>query len=54
MPYGMSKKIGGDTKATEAKMDACVQDLMKEQGYSKIKAVVLCKASITRSMLKKR
>lgn len=45
MPYGLSKKSGGDTPARDAKMDRCITDL-QAKGYDKMKALLICKASI--------
>jgi hypothetical protein len=47
MPYGISKKIGGDTPANDARMERCVQDVMRS-GKSKLSAILICKASIQR------
>lgn len=47
MPYGLSKKIGGDTAANDARMERCIQDVMR-QGKSKLSAILICKASIQR------
>lgn len=52
MPYGMSKKIGGDTPAIDAVMERCVSDVMG-QGHSKQSAIRICKVSITVSRTKK-
>jgi hypothetical protein len=45
MPYGLSKKTGGDTPARDAKMERCVSDVMG-QGHNKLRAILICKASI--------
>jgi len=45
MPYGLSKKIGGDTAANDAKMERCIARLTA-QGKPKLTAVLICKASI--------
>lgn len=45
MPYGLSKKTGGDTPSNDAKMEACVQRVMAE-GKDKLHAILICKASI--------
>jgi len=42
MPYGMK---GGDTPAKDAKMERCITEL-QGKGYSKLKALLICKASI--------
>lgn len=49
MPYGISKKVGGDTPATTARMVRCIQDL-QQQGHSKLSAILICKTSIQRSL----
>jgi hypothetical protein len=46
MPYGLSKKTGGDTPARDAKMERCIQDVMSQNGNDKLKAILICKASI--------
>lgn len=45
MPYGLSKKVGGDSAANDAKMEACIARLTGE-GKSKLSAILICKASI--------
>ena len=45
MPYGLSKKIGGDNAANDAKMERCVTKVMAE-GHTKLSAILICKASI--------
>lgn len=50
MPYGMSKKVGGDTPNTDAKMEQCVAKVQAE-GHDKVSAIRICKASIEKSML---
>ena len=45
MPYGISKKVGGDNANNDAKMERCVANLVS-QGHSKLKAILICKASI--------
>ena len=52
MPYSISKKVGGDTPAVDAKMERCVQDL-QQQGHTKLSAILICKSSIQRSLAKK-
>lgn len=52
MPYGIKKALGGDTPAVDARMDRCVKDVMAT-GKSKISAVLICKASIQKSLAKK-
>jgi hypothetical protein len=46
MPYGLSKKIGGDTSANDAKMERCIKDVMAGGQHNKLRAILICKASI--------
>ena len=48
MPYGMSKKSGGDSPSNDAKMERCIADL-QAKGKSKLSAILICKTSIQRS-----
>ena len=50
MPYGIAKKVGGDTPNTDAKMEHCIAQVQAE-GHDKVSAIKICKASIERSML---
>ena len=50
-PYGLSKKIGGDTPALDAKMQRCITDL-QARGVKKLNAILICKASIQRAATK--
>jgi len=52
VPYGLSKKIGGDTAANDALMERCIKDVMA-QGKPKLTAILICKASIQKSKAKK-
>jgi len=45
MPYGLSKKIGGDTAANDAKMESCIKQVMA-RGTPKLNAILICKSSI--------
>ena len=45
MPYGLSKKIGGDTAANDAKMERCIQKVTAT-GKNKLQAILICKASL--------
>lgn len=45
MPYGVSKKLGGDTPANDAKMERCVASLV-QKGYDKVAAIRICKSSM--------
>jgi len=47
VPYGLSKRIGGDTPANDAKMERCIADL-QAKGYSKLAAIKICKSAIDR------
>lgn len=53
MPYGLSKKSGGDNPVADAKMERCVQALVS-QGKDKVTAIRICKVAIQRSALKNR
>jgi hypothetical protein len=53
MPYGVSKKIGGDSPANDARMESCVQQVMS-RGSSKVSAIRICKASLQRAAAKHR
>ena len=46
MPYGLSKKSGGDTPARDAKMERCIADVMAGGNHDKLRAILICKASI--------
>jgi len=48
MPYGLSKKSGGDSPANDAKMERCIADL-QAKGHSKLSSILICKTSIQRS-----
>jgi hypothetical protein len=45
VPYGISKKHGGDNLKNVAKMESCVQQVMKD-GRSKESAIRICKDSL--------
>jgi hypothetical protein len=45
MPYGISKKAGGDSAANDAKMERCIARLTS-QGKPKLTAILICKSSI--------
>lgn len=45
MPYGLSKKIGGDTATNNAKMERCIKHVMAN-GTPKLNAILICKSSI--------
>jgi hypothetical protein len=52
MPYGIAKKLGGDTSSVDAKMESCVEALMNK-GHSKQSAIRICKAAIQKRLAKK-
>jgi hypothetical protein len=45
MPYGLSKKIGGDTASNDAKMESCIKQVMAK-GTPKLNAILICKSAI--------
>ena len=49
MPYGLPKRLGGDTPAADAKVERCVQQVMAKQGCSKVTAIKICKYAIDRA-----
>ncbi len=49
MPYGMK---GGDTPASDALMERCVQKLVAA-GHDKVSAIKICKASIDKAIAKR-
>ena len=53
MPYGIKKALGGDTAATDTRMERCIADVMA-QGKPKLNAVLICKSSIQQSLSKKK
>lgn len=46
MPYGIPKKVGGDSPENVRKMDDCVNAVMKHKGYSKSRAIAICKSAL--------
>jgi len=52
LPYGLSKKSGGDSPANDAAMERCIADVMKT-GKSKLSAILICKTSIQKSRERK-
>lgn len=44
MPYGVSKKLGGDTAGADAWIDKCVADVTAK-GTPKQNAIRICKSS---------
>jgi len=53
MPYGIAKRLGGDTKAVDARMERCVSKVMA-RGMPKENAIRICKSTIQISLSKKR
>lgn len=53
MPYGIAKKVGGDTPAVDAKMEDCVTKVMAK-GFKKENAIRICKSTIQISLSKKK
>lgn len=53
MPYGMAKRVGGDSPENDSLMERCVEQLMS-QGKDKTSAIRICKASIQRSLARKK
>lgn len=53
MPYGMPKKVGGDTPSIDSRMARCVQDVMAK-GKDKVSAIRICKVAITKSLAKRK
>lgn len=47
MPYGLPKSKGGDTAASDAWMENCIQSVMKK-GTPKLNAILICKAQFKR------
>ena len=45
MPYGLSKKIGGDNATNDQKMERCIQKVMGT-GKNKLQAILICKSSL--------
>jgi hypothetical protein len=48
MPYGVDKKLGGDSKPNDAWMERCVTRVMKT-GKDKGSAIAICKATMKKS-----
>ena len=51
MPYGISRKVGGDTPALDKKVEDCVARLTAK-GYSKVSAIKICKVSVQKKAAK--
>ena len=50
MPYGVSKKVGGDSPANDAKMERMVSAIEKS-GQDKVSAIKIAKASLDKHAL---
>lgn len=48
MPYGMPQSAGGDSAATDSKMERCVAQVVA-QGHDKVSAIRICKVAIIRA-----
>lgn len=46
MPYGVDKKIGGDSKENDSWMEDCVTKVMNNSGKDKSSAIAICKAQL--------
>ncbi len=53
MPYGIAKRLGGDTSAVDARMERCVKDVMAK-GHDKLSAILICKTSVQKGLAKKK
>ena len=50
MPYGIDKDLGGDSERNVKWMESCVKSVMnKNPGYSKQKAIMVCKAQLKKN-----
>ena len=47
MPYGVAKKLGGDTAANDAWMQKCMADV-QAKGHSKLSSILICKATMAK------
>ena len=62
MPYGISKKVGGDKPSVDAKMERCVADILANPKFKannphetrKVAAIKICKTSIQNYELAKK
>jgi hypothetical protein len=52
MPYGVDKKLGGDSPSNTKFMERCVADKVKK-GKSKSEAIALCKYILRKKKEKK-
>jgi hypothetical protein len=46
MPYGVAKAKGGDSTRNVAKMESCVQSVMKGSQVSEQSAIKICKSRL--------
>ena len=46
MPYGIPKTAGGDTTRNVAKMESCVQQVMKGSKVDESSAIRICKTRL--------
>jgi anaerobic ribonucleoside-triphosphate reductase len=53
MPYGIDKKLGGDSPSNVKFMESCVKSVTESNpDYSKSKAVAICKAQLRKKKAK--
>lgn len=45
MPYGVPHEHGGDTPENDARMERCIDSVMKS-GHGKVAAIKICKSSL--------
>lgn len=53
MPYGLPKKLGGDTAASTAWMERCISDV-QAKGRSRLSSILICKAQWAKTQTKGR
>lgn len=54
MPYGVDKELGGDSPANVKFMERCTKRVMMEnKGYSKGRAIAICKKALRNKHSKK-
>lgn len=46
-PYGLPKKKGGDTAASDAWMQRCIADV-QAKGGTKLRAILICKSQFSK------
>lgn len=46
MPYGVAKTAGGDSTRNVAKMESCVQSVMKNSKVTEQSAIKICKSRL--------